>query len=88
MNKEQRKKMVVAMEYIVRNVNDETAMNGWLMCGVPDGDIEYGDLSTENVDEYFIQDNTFAELMGCFMRTMKRAQNGGLYMDGITSKED
>lgn len=86
MNAELRKKAVLAMELLASSVNDESAMDGWLMCGVPDGDIPYGSLDTDNVDDYFTDDKHFAELMGCFMRTMKRAQNGGLFIDTITSK--
>ena len=86
MNKELRKKAVVAMELLARSVNDETAMEGWLMCGVPDGDIEYGDMDTNNVDDWFVEDKNFAELMGCFLRTMSRAKEGGLWVDDIVSK--
>ena len=86
MNKELRKKVVVAMELLARSVINEEDMQGWLMCGVPDGDIDYGDLNTDNVDEYFIEDKNFAELMGCFLRTMCRAKEDGLYVDRIVSK--
>lgn len=86
MNKELRKKVVVAMELLARSVNDETAMEGWLMCGVPDGDIEYGDMDINNVDDWFVEDKNFAELMGCFLRTMSRAKEGGLWVDDILSK--
>ena len=44
--KEERVKMVKAMEFICRQINDEDVFMGWLMNGVADGDIEYGDLST------------------------------------------
>ena len=84
---QEREKMVKAMEYIVRQCNDETAMNGWLMCGVADGDIEYGNFEVDDPDiEYYIEDDNFAELMGCFLRTMKRAQSGGLYCGGVVSE--
>ena len=84
----ERKKVVLAMELLVRCVNDEDAIGGWLMCGVADGDIEYGSIDVADVDDYYVEDGNFADLMGCFMRTMKRAQEGGLYVDGIVSKED
>ena len=86
MNKELRKKVVVAMELLARSVNDDTAMEGWLMCGVPDGDIEYGNLDTDAVDEWFIEDKNFSELMGCFLRTMSRAKESGLYVDKVVSE--
>lgn len=86
MNAELRKKAVLAMELLATSVNDESAMDGWLVCGVPDGDIPFGSMNVDDVDDYFIDDKHFAELMGCFMRTMKRAQSGGLFIDRITSK--
>lgn len=85
MNTELRKKAVLAMELLASSVNDESAMDGWLMCGVPDGDIPFGSMNVDDVDDYFIDDEHFAELMGCFMRTMKRAQSGGLFIDRVTS---
>lgn len=78
--------MIKAMEFLVRNVNDESLLDGWLMCGVPDGDIEYGDLSDEYDDEYFTEDVNLSELMGLFLRIMKRAEHSGLYCDGVLSK--
>lgn len=90
-NVEERKKMVAAMEYIARQINDEDVFMTWLSVGVADGDIPYGDLSTDNVDEYYIDDDTFKEVMGCFLRRMVGAyKSGGLYCGGVTSltKED
>lgn len=90
-NIEERKKMVAAMEYIARQINDEDVFMTWLTVGVADGDIPYGDLSPDNVDEYYIDDDTFKELMGCFLRRMVGAYNsGGLYCGNVTSltKED
>lgn len=91
MNVEERIKMVKAMEYIARNINDEEIFyNTWLSIGVADGDIEYGDL-TPNDDsgmiDYYIKDGNFAELMRTFLSVMKRAEkSGGLYCDKIVSK--
>lgn len=77
--------VVRAMELLARAVNDETAIEGWLMCGVADGDIT--EQTTDEELEYYVEDdNTFAELMGCFLRTMERAKEGGLYVDGVVSK--
>lgn len=86
MNKQLRKNAVLAMELLASSVSDETAIEGWLMCGVPDGDIEYGNMDTDQVDDYFLEDKHFAELMGCFMRTMKRAMDDGLFIDKVSSK--
>lgn len=87
--KTDRIKMVKAMEYIVRRINnEEIVFNHWLLVGVADGDIEYGDLSddAENV-ECYTNDEDFADLMAVFLRCMALAnKDGGLYCDGIVSK--
>lgn len=88
---EERVKMVKAMEYVCRQINDATVFEGWLMSGVADSDIEYGDFSTDNLNEdeatYYAEDpDTFAELMGCFLRRMVQAKkSGGLYCGGVVS---
>lgn len=88
MNKVERIKMIKAMEYIIRNTNDERCVDPWLLIGVPDGDIEYGDLATDNYDdEYFLKDKNFSDLMALFLLIMKRAnESGGLYCDGVVSE--
>ena len=92
MNAMERVKMVKAMEYITRQLNDENIFYSWLAVGVGDGDIEYGDLeatpeSAEELD-YYIEDATFADLMHTFLTLMSRAKrSGGLYCDGIIDKE-
>lgn len=60
--------------------------------GVADGDIEYGDLSVGPDDadelEYYMEDEPFADLMDTFLRCMAHARrDGGLYCDGVVSKE-
>lgn len=85
MNVEYRKNVVLAMESLVRAVNDEELLEPWLMCGVPDGDIQQ--YTQDEVDDYFVEDNNFAELMGLFLKIMSRAKNdGGLYVDRVVSK--
>lgn len=95
MKLDERIKMVKAMEYIARQVNDEEVFDLWLALGVADGDIEYGDLSAcENLQEddaawYADDDKRFAELMELFLDLMKNAKrSGGLYCDGVVSKKD
>lgn len=87
-------KMIKAMEYIARQMNDENAFYfGWLQDGVPDGEIEYGDLSVKPEDRdpdsligFMAQDNNFSELMRAFLWCMKTAwYKGGLHCDGATS---
>lgn len=92
MNKQYRVKMVKAMEYIARQINNENVFEGWLMEGVADGDIYYGDLGATPADcadsaEDYIEDRDFADLMDTFLWCMQRAyKSGGLYCDGIVSK--
>ena len=83
----QRQKMVVCMEYIARCINDEDIFEGWLMCGVPDGDIESENLDPTQVyeEDYMITDG-FKDLMTCFLRKMSQAYTeGGLYCGGVVS---
>ena len=88
MNRIERAKMVLAMEFIARQINDENVFDGWLMCGVADGDIVYGETNPERVDEDYLTDDTFNDLMSCFLRRMKGAyESGGLYCDGIVCKD-
>lgn len=89
MNNAERIKMVKAMEYIARQINDEPAFEPWLIVGVADGDIKYGDLESNLDDDLvldYCDDETFADLMDTFLYVMKRASKGGLYCDGIISK--
>lgn len=86
MNKIERLKMVKAMEYIARQVNDEVVFEIWLTDGVADGDIEYGSLDISPDDEEtlgcYIENDNFTELMDTFLCLMKWAdRSGGLYCD-------
>lgn len=84
MNK--RKQMVLAMERLVRCVSNEELLMPWLSCGVPDGDIERYEI--DEVDDYFCEDNNFSELMALFLKIMAKAKkDGGLFADGVCSKE-
>ena len=89
MNKNERIKMVKAMEYIARQINDEDVFAGWLVSGVADGDIDYADISEDDdgTVSYYTDDERFAELMQTFLWCMKKAyKDGGLYCDGVVSK--
>lgn len=92
MNKQERIKMVKAMEYIARQINDEEVLMPWLQLGVADGDIYYGDLDAapsdvaDSAEDYCTRDQDFAELMALFLKCMERArESGGLYCDGVVS---
>jgi hypothetical protein len=87
----ERIKMIKAMEYITRQINDEDVFEIWLISGVADGDIEYGDLTVKAGDEdefgTYIEDEDFADLMQTFLRVMREAyKSGGLYCDGVVSE--
>ena len=89
MNKEVRIKMVKAMELVARQINDEEVFWMWLVDGVPDGDIEYGDLSPEDdgTVEYWLDDKHFSDLMVAFLFVMAKARkSGGLYCDGVVNE--
>ena len=91
MKREERMKMVKAMEYIARQLNDEEIAEAWATNGVADGDIEYGDMSAEAGEDmdYYLEDQHFSDLMETFLHLMKAAKkSGGLYCDGVVSGED
>lgn len=93
MNKIERIKMVKAMEFIARQINDEDVFEGWLYNGVADGDIPYGNLNVETDDEavldYYIEDEAFSDLMWLFLKLMQLAfKSGGLYCDHIVSEDE
>lgn len=91
MKREERMKMVKAMEYIARQINDEEIFDAWLIDGVADGDIEYGDLSAEAGEDmdYYLEDQHFSDLMDTFLRCMHAAKkHGGLYCDRVVSGVD
>ena len=92
MNKVVRVKMIKAMEFIARNLNDEEIFETWLMAGIADGDIPFGSLTVEPDDfenlEYYMDDETFADIMDTFMDIMSSAakESGALYCDHVVSK--
>ena len=87
--REERAKMVLAMEYICRHLNDEDDFMGWLMGGVADGDIKYGETDPETVEDYYLEDDTLRDLMECFLRRMRNAaKDGGLYCGTIGTRDE
>ena len=88
----ERIKMIKAMEFIARQINDEAVFEPWLAIGVADGDIKLGDLSVRESDvedmESYIEDEDFADIMDTFLGLMNgAARSGGLCCDGIVSKD-
>lgn len=91
MDKIERIKMVKAMEFIARSINNEDVLECWLVNGVADGDIKYGDLTASESDEdglySYLDDEDFADLMDSFLWVMAKAKrNGGIFCDGVVSK--
>lgn len=83
----ERQKAIVCMEYLARQINDEDILDSWLMCGVADGDIDYGNLDATTVDDWYIKDDNFKDIMSTFLICMKNAYNsGGLYCGDIVSR--
>ena len=79
-------KMVLAMEYIARQINDEEILIDWLTYGVTDDDIDYGSFDIAEVDEYWLKYENFKALMTTFLNCMCHAkESGGLYSAGITT---
>jgi len=84
----EREKMILAMEYIARQINDEDVFECWLTSGPCDGDIPYGCIDPAQVDEYYLEDNTFKDIMSAFLWIMMEAFNsGGLYCDHVVCKD-
>ena len=84
----ERLKLVKAMEYIMRQLNDETIFDGWLTFGVADGDIDYGDLTVTNDDldnlGYYIDKDELENVMDEFVYNIRLAsRNGGLFCAGV-----
>lgn len=83
---EERKKLLVAMEYIMRNLNDEDDFSSWLCYGVPDCDIPYGNFNTNYVHDFYVSDEEcFKTIVGTFIETIKYMEYDGITCGGITS---
>ena len=86
----ERKKMILSMEFICRQINDEDVFDGWLLCGVPDGDIPYGNFDTDTIyseDNMVVDNDDFLELMDCFLRRMEGAKkSGGLWCGDVVTE--
>ena len=77
--------MIRAMETVMRNLNDEEDIEIWLNNGVADGDID--ETTTDEELEYYIDDETFADLMDTFVYIFQQtSRRGALYCDGVVSK--
>ena len=87
----ERMKMVCAMEYIMRQVNDEGIFfNCWLSDGVADGDIKYGkfDYSLYDFDDWYLEDENFKNLVDTFVDCVRAAyKSGGFYCGGVSAGE-
>ena len=99
----ERKEMIVAMDAIMRALNDEEIFDQWLSIGVADGDIIHEEIQekiseTESDFVYYEDDENFADLMDTFLciiyyaishkHIIKEKRNGVLYCDGVISKPE
>lgn len=83
---QERINMVRAMETVCRSINDEGVFMNWLIGGVADGDITSDTTDMDIVNMGYIDDDTFRDLMNCFLRRMMGAyKSGGLYCGDITT---
>lgn len=62
-----------AMETVMRSMNHEDAIEGWLMCGVPDGADE------RNYEDIASDDELMDSACACFGRAMRRYSKYGLF---------
>lgn len=87
MNNHHRCMVIRAMEIIVQAVNNTKLITQWRVEAIADGDIRSD--TTDDDMEYYIDDDTFADIMDIFLQVMSNAQaDGGLYVDGIVSKAE
>lgn len=91
MNRTERAKMVLAMETIIRHLNDEEFLyDGWLAYGVADGDITDETTPDSEVLNDYLEDDTFNDLMHYFGQLMRLALKDGyshaFYCDKICNK--
>lgn len=70
---ESRAEVLLAMDTIVKHINDEEEHVSWLVDGIPDGGPEL-ELTAEQLDYYgqFTDDKEFEDMVLIFARTMKR----------------
>jgi len=74
-----------AMDFLARCVNNESYFMSWLMAGIADGDCE--SMNDEELVEYY--EGSLKDIIGVFLRTMKRAgKDGGLYIGDVVADED
>ena len=64
-----RAEMLKAMDIIIRNLNDERIIFGWLEDGVPDGTYE------NNEYEEYVDDDVYDDIVDDFVYYMRMALN-------------
>ena len=77
-NVAKRIELIKAMDMIARCINDEEVFTGWLMNGVPDGEIKEN--TTDKELEWLTDDETLEDIMNCFLgRMVGASKSGGLF---------
>lgn len=91
---EKRIEMLRAMETVIRNMNDESAIDEWLRNGIPDGAINSATDSSEL--EWLAEKDNFADIMDTFCYIMREWTKGldtpkdrkaFFYCDGVQSEQ-
>lgn len=101
MDKVKRARLMRAMDIIVSSINEEGIDDAWLMNGVADGFITEDTTDEEIFHEYCENDDQFADIMSCFVRTMgymlnsdgfkkdsRKNGDGYLYCDEVVSEKN
>lgn len=72
-----RKERILQMERIMRRINNENIFATWLVAGVADGDLDENS-KWEEVDDYYIEDETYSFITGLFLKlTLSAIKHGG-----------
>lgn len=84
-NENERYAAIRAMDMLVRQTNNEAALEMWFEKGISDGDIDL-----ETPDEMladYIDDDKFRDVLDTFLCVMSESyKQGGLSVDGVNSE--
>lgn len=74
-----REKILIGADALMHHLNDEDAIEPWLMCGVPDG------ADIDEICEIANTDDSFRYIMSLFLSMMRRKNvyENGIFFDGL-----
>ena len=85
-NIEDRRKMILCMEFIMRNLNDEELFYRWILAGIPDDEFKFGEFNPEVVDDYYIDPENFKDFVRIFLDILKSTEEGNaIYCGAVLS---